>query len=178
MSEFAKSIQIYCQAKDVIVDSEKIKIDFEIPSELPQNLNFILWTPNAKCWYDTDMNKFELEPTQENYDKWLKPFVDLWEVEWSKVSPSRIQKQLTDAVQYVLDTKAQELNYDSCLSVCSYVDTGVSKFDDEGRAFRSWRSAVWKKGYEILAEVQAGTRSIPTESELLAMLPELEISYS
>ena len=88
------------------------------------------------------------------------------------------QKQLTDAVQRVLDNKAQELNYDDCLSVCSYIDTGVAKFDAEGKAFRAWRSAVWAKGYEILAKVQAGERDIPTEAELLAELPELVIDYS
>lgn len=91
---------------------------------------------------------------------------------------AEIKKQLTDAVQHVLDTKAQELNYDSCLSVCSYVDTGVQKFDDEGRAFRAWRSAVWAKGYEILAQVQAGDCAIPSEEELLAELPELVIEYT
>ena len=90
---------------------------------------------------------------------------------------AQIQKQLTDAVQHVLDAKAQELNYDSCLSVCSYIDTGVPKFDAEGRAFRTWRSAVWAKGYEILAQVQAGQRAIPTEAELLAELPQLVINY-
>ena len=95
--------------------------------------------------------------------------------EWME---AELQKQLTDAVQHVLDSKAQELNYDSCLSVCTYVDTGIPKYDDEGRAFRAWRSAVWAKGYEILAQVQAGERDIPTEEELLAMLPELVISYS
>ena len=89
----------------------------------------------------------------------------------------RIQKQLTDAVQRVLDVKAQDLNYDSCLSVCSYIDTGVPKFDAEGRAFRSWRSAVWAKGYEILAQVQAGQRAIPTEGQLIAELPKLVINY-
>ena len=89
----------------------------------------------------------------------------------------QIQKQLTDAVQSVLDKKAQELLYDSCLSVCSYIDTGVPKFDAEGKAFRAWRSAVWAKGYEILAQVQAGERSIPTEAELIAELPELVIEY-
>ena len=89
-----------------------------------------------------------------------------------------IQKQITDAVQRFLDKKAQELLYDNCLSVCSYVDTGVKKFDDEGRAFRTWRSAVWAKSYEILAEINAGTRNNPTEEELMAMLPKLEISYS
>lgn len=90
----------------------------------------------------------------------------------------RIQKQLTDAVQHVLDAKAQELFYDNCLSVCSYIDTGVPKFDAEGKAFRAWRSAVWAKGYEILAQVQSGERGIPSEEELLAELPELVIDYS
>ena len=90
---------------------------------------------------------------------------------------AQIQAQLTNAVQRVLDNKAQELLYDNCLSVCSYIDTGVPKFDDEGKAFRSWRSAVWAKGYEILAQVQAGEREIPTEEELIAELPELVIVY-
>ena len=89
----------------------------------------------------------------------------------------RIQKQLTDAVQHVLDAKARELLYDNCLSVCSYVETGVAKFDAEGRAFRAWRSAVWAKGYEILAQVQAGQRAIPTEEQLIAELPNLVINY-
>lgn len=90
---------------------------------------------------------------------------------------AQIQAQLTSAVQQVLDAKAQELNYDNCLSVCSYVDTGVSKFDAEGVAFRKWRSAVWAKGYEILAQIQADERGIPTEAELIAELPELVIEY-
>ena len=89
----------------------------------------------------------------------------------------QVQARLTDAVQHVLDSKAQELNYDSCLSVCSYIDTGVPKFDAEGKAFRAWRSAVWAKGYEILAQVQAGQRAIPTEAELIAELPQLVINY-
>lgn len=91
---------------------------------------------------------------------------------------AQIQAQLTNAVQYVLDAKAQELFYDNCLSVCSYIDTGVPKFDAEGKAFRAWRSAVWAKGYEILAQVQSGERGIPSEEELLAELPELVIDYS
>ena len=91
---------------------------------------------------------------------------------------AQTQAQLTAAVQHVLDGEAQKLNYDSCLSVCSYVDTGVAKFDDEGKAFRAWRSAVWAKGYEILNAVLAGERDIPTEEELLAELPKLVIAYS
>ena len=91
---------------------------------------------------------------------------------------AQTQARLTSAVQNVLDTEAQKLGYDNCLSVCSYVDTGVQKFDDESRAFRQWRSEVWAKGYEILDEVIAGTREIPTEEELLSELPKLTIVYS
>ena len=88
-----------------------------------------------------------------------------------------IQASLTQAVQHVLDSKAQELNYDNCLSVCSYIDTGVARFDAEGKAFRAWRSLVWAKGYEILAQVKAGQRTIPTEEQLIAELPKLIINY-
>jgi len=81
------------------------------------------------------------------------------------------------AVQRMLDDEAKKLSYDSCLSVCSYYDTGYAKFDIEGEAFRAWRSAVWVKAYAILDEVKAGTREIPTEEALLAELPKLEIVY-
>lgn len=90
-------------------------------------------------------------------------------------TPEEVQAMLTAKVQKYLDTTAQKLGYDSCLSVCSYVDTGVAKFDEEGEAFRKWRSAVWAKGYEIVAQVQASTRPIPTEEELFAELPAIEL---
>ena len=88
-----------------------------------------------------------------------------------------LQKHYTDLIQRLLDTEAQKLGYDNCNSVCTYVDTGVAKFDAEGVAFRKWRSAVWAKGYELLAEVQAGTRPVPTEEELVELLPKLVIEY-
>ena len=89
-----------------------------------------------------------------------------------------LQKHYTVLIQRLLDTEAQKLGYDDCKSVCTYVDTGVAKFDCEGVAFRKWRSAVWDKGYELLAEVQAGTRPVPTEEELGKLLPKLEIVYA
>lgn len=88
-----------------------------------------------------------------------------------------LEAQYTAFVQHILDTEAQKLGYDNCNSVCSYVDTGVAKFDAEGVAFRKWRSAVWAMGYELLAEVQASARPIPTEAELVELLPKLEIVY-
>ena len=77
-----------------------------------------------------------------------------------------------------MDKKAQELNYDNCLSVCSYFNSGVEKFDKEGAAFRTWRSAVWQKCYQVLDECLAGTRSVPTSQELIEELPLLDINYA
>lgn len=93
-------------------------------------------------------------------------------------SPAEIQKKLVDAVQEYMDKKAQELNYDNCLSVCSYFNSGVEKFDKEGDAFRTWRSAVWQKCYQVLDECLAGTRSVPTSQELIEELPLLDINYA
>lgn len=102
-------------------------------------------------------------------------YYEVVEIVIPEPTPEEIQEQLTAKVQMYLDTTAQKLGYDSCLSVCSYVATGVVKFDEEGEAFRKWRSAVWAKGYEIVAQVQASTRPIPTEEELFAELPAIEL---
>lgn len=84
-----------------------------------------------------------------------------------------IKQQLTEAVQRYMDTAARSRGYDGILSVCSYINTGNTKFDAEGEACRIWRSAVWAKCYEIMDNVLAGIMEIPTEEELIDMLPIL-----
>ena len=85
-----------------------------------------------------------------------------------------LEEQYTAQVQAMLDEAAKALGYDSCLSVCSYIDTGVEKFDKEGVQFRRWRSAIWARGYELLDEVKAGKRPVPTPEELPGLMPKLE----
>lgn len=85
-----------------------------------------------------------------------------------------IQQQLTAAVQRHMDTTVQTRGYDNILSACSYVNTGIERFDIEGATCRAWRSTVWDKCYAILAEVKAGTRAVPSAEELISELPKLE----
>lgn len=87
-------------------------------------------------------------------------------------APEDVQKTLTDAIQSHMDTKARELNYDGILSLCTYAASTNPKFAAEGQAGVAWRDACWTKGYEIMAEVQAGTREIPTVERLLSEMPE------
>ena len=96
-----------------------------------------------------------------------------WELR-DNPTPAEIQAELTKAVQAYMDAKVQERGYDGILSACSYVNTGIERFDNEGAACRAWRSAVWNKCYAMLAEVQAGPRAVPTVEELISELPKLE----
>lgn len=78
---------------------------------------------------------------------------------------------LTAAVQAHLDATARTRNYDGILSLCSYAASTSPKFGPEGLAGVAWRDAVWEACYAILADVQAGSRAVPTANELLAALP-------
>lgn len=120
-----------------------------------------------------------LEPNSTFVEPVFKDgYICVWNgSEWVCKEPptaEEIQLKLTQLVQIFMDVKVQERGYDSILSACSYVDTGIERFDREGELCRVWRSAVWNKCYEILAEVQSGKRDVPTEEELIEMLPKLE----
>lgn len=84
-----------------------------------------------------------------------------------------VEKRLINAVQKYMDSKAEERGYDSILSVCSYINSGVEKFDIEGDLARKWRSACWDYCNDQLDRFKAGERGIPTEEELIDELPKL-----
>ncbi len=76
------------------------------------------------------------------------------------------------AIQALLDSEAKAKGYESILSACSYAG-GANPFQAEGQAFVTWRGDVWAYCYQVLADVQAGTRAEPTLDELLLELPAL-----
>lgn len=86
---------------------------------------------------------------------------------------AKIVQERVDAVQSHLDQVAQTRNYSSILSACSYASGTHPKYSAEGKACLEWREAVWDTCYQILNEVQAGTRPVPTNEEVIAELPQL-----
>ena len=91
----------------------------------------------------------------------------------------KIQAAKVALVQSHMDTAAQALRYDDIKTACTYAEEpSIPKFQLEGQAFRLWRSQVWATCYQILDEVQQGIRDIPTDEELIALLPVLDIDYS
>jgi hypothetical protein len=97
---------------------------------------------------------------------------------WMVVPPT--EAELTSIfeqnVQAKLDGAAQANGYDSVSTAISYAEEpAVPKFQNDGIAFRKWRSLVWAYAYEQLAAVKGGQREQPTVEAFLQELPTLEL---
>lgn len=89
-------------------------------------------------------------------------------------SEADIIKAFTDAIQRRLDDFARTRNYDGILSAATYATSTVPKFQAEGQYAVTARDATWAAAYQILAEVQAGTRPMPSRpSDIFPELPVL-----
>ena len=117
--------------------------------------------------YDSTVDKQEGWLTDEELDaKFPAPVPDPPSIEEQ-------QRMFTDAIQRYLDAFAQTRNYDGIMSAATYATSTMPKFKTEGQYAVEARDATWAKGYEILGEVLAGQRPMPTIGEVIAELPPL-----
>lgn len=87
---------------------------------------------------------------------------------------SALVQSVTTATQRRLDDFAQSKGYDSILSACTYATSPTASFSAEGQYCVNQRDATWAKLYEILADVETGSRSIPSGyDEIEPELPDL-----
>ena len=92
----------------------------------------------------------------------------------AKKAADTTRQRLTGVVQQHMDTVAQRRNYDGILSLCTYATSAHLRFATEGQAGVEWRDSVWALGYQLLDEALAGERDIPSDAELIALLPEMQ----
>jgi len=79
-------------------------------------------------------------------------------------------QEINNAIQNHLDTKAQEFRYDNMMSARSYAGY-TNPFQTEAQALATWCADCWATAGTIQADVEAGTRPMPTVDEVLAELP-------
>lgn len=130
------------------IQSEKGKIVTKINSSTPLNVlgyDEIDYQVDVGYLLSGDSGKFEPPPVDQ-------------------------QKQYENAVQKHLNQTAQSRGYDDIVSACSY-SGAPNPFQTESQAFTEWRGNVWAYCYQLLSEVEAGTRTAPTLEELIAELP-------
>lgn len=82
--------------------------------------------------------------------------------------------QFKAEIQKRLDNFAQTRGYDNTLSCCTYADSAIEKFAIEGQYMKQTRDQQWATGYQIIADVQAGNREVPTLEQLFIELGPLE----
>ena len=86
-----------------------------------------------------------------------------------------LQQSIVDATQQRLDDFARTRNYDGILSACTYATSAVPRFAAEGQYAVQARDATWAALYQFMADVQAGTRPVPTGfADIEPDLPALE----
>ena len=85
-------------------------------------------------------------------------------------SLEQVIAQFEAGIQAHLDVSAQEAGYDNILTACSYVGA-PNPFEAESKTFVAWRGNVWAYCYGELQKVIAGTRPMPTLSEIISELP-------
>lgn len=84
-----------------------------------------------------------------------------------------MQAAIVDGMTALFDTTAQSKRYDNRIT-CALRAGYVGPFQAEGQAFATWMDTCNSLGYTMLAEVQAGTRPMPSSvAEALALLPEM-----
>ena len=99
--------------------------------------------------------------------------VDEAQVLLAEAEKKALQVEYTNALETYMDSKAQERGYDTRYTASLRVNSTVEKFRLEGQAYIDWMDNCYALGYQIMDEVQAGTRPLPSVEEFLAELPEL-----
>ncbi len=110
----------------------------------------------------------------DNAEFWAELHAKLPSIGSYTPSEAVIKSTYEHAVQKHMDALAVAAGYDDIKTAVTYAEEpAVTKFQQEGQAFRAWRSLCWAYCYEQLAAVQANQRPQPTVEELLGELPTL-----
>lgn len=93
-----EKVHVYTDGgKSVAVADQTLYFDFDLPDVFPENFFYLIWWPDQNfCAYFTQENgsqqRFDLEPTEENYAVFVKPFVDQWQAKNDEMEAEKAEQ--------------------------------------------------------------------------------------
>lgn len=84
-----------------------------------------------------------------------------------------LSREYVNLIQSRLDSFAQTRNYDTIFTARTYINSSIENFKNEAIRASELQDTTWSKCYEILDLVKSGKMEIPTEDELISLLPTL-----
>lgn len=107
--------------------------------------------------------------------KWTREWIirDKTALEIEEFKPEVIKKIKAQA-QESLDSFARSKGYDDIVSACSYANSTIPSYAQEGARAVELRDLTWSTLHQYLTDVEAGVKPLPTtEEEIVALIPEL-----
>lgn len=152
---------------------------FPTPFNPPEGFAPVLESPIPT--YDAITQGYrEVTPAQDTLGNWMRTY-EVYDLDPEQAAANQGEhvKRVTDGIvqqtQARLDDFANTRNYDGILSLATYATSTNAKFQAEGQYGVTARDATWAKLYEIMAEVEAGTRPMPAGyADIEPKLPTLE----
>ena len=142
-------------------------------------MKYYIDTQDNSIWaFKDSVDPFEFpnSPTTLQLIEETRPSLDHQYENGQWVLPTLTNEQLLnnliDGVQNFLDSKAREKQYDDIKSAALRA-AYPGPFQQEGIAYASWMDQCWYHCYQVKAEVENNTRSVPTLEELIAEFPTL-----
>lgn len=89
------------------------------------------------------------------------------------LSPAEIIAQYTTALDTHIDAVARADKWDSRIT-CALRAGYPNQWQAKGIAFGVWMDACYTQAYQIMADVQAQTRTLPSIEEFIAEMPVME----
>jgi hypothetical protein len=143
-------------------------------TSFPQNPTDTMGALPIVGWpaYDKTTQRIESAVGHEVDGEWVTwQIVDLTTDELN----ARLQSEITQRTQQRLDQVAQAHGYDSIISACTYNLSAIARYAAEGQYCIALRDSTWSALEQILTDVEAGTRAVPTGfDEIEPELPAVE----
>ena len=100
------------------------------------------------------------------------PIADVQQWQQEAMSEAEIERTLIAHLEAHFDAVAHQRRYRDRYT-CAVRAGYAGPFQSEGQAFAAWMDSCNALGYQIIAEVRAGVRAIPSPDGLVAAMPAM-----